>query len=526
MFSKKVREQIVDSMSATQRTPCRLLEADWLSDPLTVDVADAGDFGPAITGASVQRSRGCALEVRLSGKVEPLSYEPPPEEAKKGGQRTPRKHLRGRSRHEDDAHALEVEVVLSGLIESKTRMTGAGDLTVDAMAKALDVSVTHASPAPESWLVEWLINFDAVAGILPLRTERFAGSTFERVRGEQRLVLPVATPWRRQTSNDHFRIDVTLGGKMWKLTIGRPESGRCPTELKPGFVEFRGEAGLPNESVRETILVALSFALGRHLIPIGWTVFDAADRPTRAACREAEILGRDEMFSNPSMPPCPPVLRDAPAILDQVAVQRVVQCALDLGAQGIDLGFPLWLVWLAKASPLDASAAHYGAAMEALRSRFYATAAGGTTTLLVGADWGTVRTALDRTLTDAIAKLNPTPDEAAVCMLRNNLGGINNKSSGARYPEFFQLLDLPIDKVEQAALRERNKPAHGTEYDPAQYEALMATVQALHTLFNRIVLKLARCDLPYIDYSTYEHPVRALAEPLGGPNGDRQAAKV
>jgi hypothetical protein len=295
----------------TQRTPCRLLEADWLSDPLTVDVSDAGDFAPAITGACVRRSHGGALEVRLLGKVEPLSYEPPPEEAKKGGQRTPRKPLRGRSRHEDGVHALEVEVVLTGLIESETRMSGVGDLTVEAIAKTLEVSITHASPAPESRLVEWLINFEAVAEILPLRTERSAGSTFERVRGEQRLVLPVATPWARQTANDHFRIDVTLGSKVWKLTIGRPESGHCPTELKPGFVEFRSDAGLPDDSVRETILVALSFALGRHLIPIGWTAFDAADRPTRAACREAEIPGRDEMFSNPSMPPCSIVLRDA-----------------------------------------------------------------------------------------------------------------------------------------------------------------------------------------------------------------------
>ena len=50
------------------------------------------------------------------------------------------------------------------------------------------------------------------------------------------------------------------------------------------------------------------------------------------------------------------------------------------------------------------------------------------------------------------------------------------------------------------------------------------TVNALHSLFNRLVLRITEASDFYIDYSTYGYPVRDINDPLGGPEGDGNPA--
>jgi hypothetical protein len=127
------------------------------------------------------------------------------------------------------------------------------------------------------------------------------------------------------------------------------------------------------------------------------------------------------------------------------------------------------------------------------------------------------------------AKTNLEPmlqNSSEMQILRNKLEQLNIKSSNMKYNDFFKLISLKIGEVEQKALRERNKPAHGNRYLVHQYRGLSITTDALYTLFNRIVLKLTNAADCYIDYSTYGYPVRYIDEPLGGPEGDGRAAIV
>jgi len=513
-------------MPVENRTPCVALEWDWLSGPLDLDLTNTGDFDTTATRATVQRTPSYGIAVTVMGKG---GFSSPAHELRlrKGEMLPPLRPLSGTHVHTDSVHALRTDATLEGLTEEGRTISGADSLRISASANSMAVTVTLPDPQADECGVEWLLNFDTDPALLPGATDRSFGEVFTRLRSTSQLTLPFKAARRsRAMTNDHLVLRLRIDGREWTLTVGRPEPGHCATDLKPGFVEYRAADGsLPDQATRELVVTALSFALGRHLIPVGWTVFDTHGRPTRATSHRAHILGRDETFSNPSMPPCP-LAPDGSPLVDPEATRAVTQAVLDLFQRGVDIEFPVWLTWLARSSPLDACAAHYGAAIEALRSRFFSTRASGSTTLLPSADWKAVRPALDAALDTAIKALPAAPSAQVFTMLRNNLRGINNKSSGARYPEFFELLGLPVDKVENAALRERNKPAHGTEYEPSQYAGLKATVDALQTLFNRVMLKLAQCDRAYIDYSTYGHPVRRLSEPLGGPNGDRKAAGV
>ena len=466
------------------------------------------------------------IEVRVTGS-EDRRFQARELSLRKGEPLPPTRPLVGQFQHDDSVHSFRTVVNLEGIVERNRTISGAGDLAIAADAALMTVSVSHSESAPEGCLVEWLVNFATDPERLPGATFRNFGDFFERIRSTSKVILQFKSDRRAMSSaNDHFVLTVRVGDNEWILTVGHPESGHCNPDLKPGFVEYRSADGrLPDNETRRNVITALSFALGCHLIAVGWTAFDCQGRPTRAACHRALGLDRNHLISNPSKPPCSLAMGTMPTV-DSEVVRELTQAVLDLFQRGLDIDFPLWLTWLASASPLDACAAHYGAAIEALRSRFYATTVSGSTTLLPSADWRIVREGLEHALDEKLATLCPAPKADDLKMLRNNLGGINNKSSGAKYPEFFRLLDLAVDQVEMAALRERNRPAHGTEYDPSQYVALKANVDALHTLFNRIVLKLAGCGRSYFDYSTYGHPVRNLADPLGGPQGDRKAATV
>jgi hypothetical protein len=211
--------------------------------------------------------------------------------------------------------------------------------------------------------------------------------------------------------------------------------------------------------------------------------------------------------------------------LDEKKVSKIIS-AVATKMEELKLEYPLFLVWLGQNSPRDVRAAHLGAAIESLRDSYCEKNL--TTNLLPTNVWKEIMKPL---LIEAFDKGHKKLEEnlqisSEVKRLKDKLLQLNDKSSIMKYKEFFELISLKNGKVEDQALKERNKPAHGTRYLPNQYRGLSITTDALYTLFNRIVLKLTDASDYYIDYSTYGHPVRHIDEPLGGPEGDGKPARV
>jgi hypothetical protein len=119
--------------------------------------------------------------------------------------------------------------------------------------------------------------------------------------------------------------------------------------------------------------------------------------------------------------------------------------------------------------------------------------------------------------------VTPEKCDFALGVLDRKTRQLNDKTSAMQWSDFFTAAKIPTGDVEEAALYQRNRPAHGTRYE-GDYQKLAASVHALQALFSRCVLKLTGGADHYVDFSTYGFPVRPLEEPLRGPEGDGKPA--
>jgi hypothetical protein len=369
----------------------------------------------------------------------------------------------------------------------------------------------------------WVANYQPPAPVHFHATDRSWARQFSRRRdGELEVELDFSKPLANSSlSNDHSQIQIWLGGRELRVLVGTAAGGIADPAVFPGFVQISARAAeIPGDKERALLVDALSFALGRQLVPVGETWFGEQWWPVRSIAVSGHYLGRTSGFAEHSFAPAD--LSLGGAFLDENKLSKLVNSFLTT-ARKTDLDFPLWLVWLAQASPLDAQPAHLGAALEALRKTY---CDGGTklqTRLLPKADWTPLRDALLPVLDKFAGSKNSTPPYS---ILRNKICQLNNKSSNMQYDEFFEVLGLEVGDVESQALRERNRPAHGHRYKQSDYESLAGSAWALHALFWRTMLRIVGWEGSYIDYSTLGFPSRALSEPLGGPNGDGQPAST
>jgi hypothetical protein len=375
--------------------------------------------------------------------------------------------------------------------------------------------------------VEWIVNFSTDNYILGRRTRREHSASFKRERSggdvlERNLNKNV------DGSLDHFRCECTFSNQKMSLIVGDIIDDIAPKRYKPGFLEFDNLNSncLPSEDTKQTILSALSFALGRQLVSVGGTSLAKDGDRIGFTSREIHLLG-ENAYKQPNKPPTSLGLVQQEWCLDERKISRIIS-AVATKMETINIEYPLFLIWLGLTSPLDVQAAHLGAAIESLRDS-YCTVENELSTLLVPK--GTWKTKIRKPLIDAFDKIITSLDKGSIDntgqeILRRKLKDLNKKSSNMQYEEFFDLLPLKVGKVELQALRERNRPAHGHRYKPSEYHKLSMTINALYSLFNRLVLKMTNASDCYIDYSTYGYPVRDIDHPLGGPEGDGSPAII
>jgi|GEM_PF-2293857 len=381
--------------------------------------------------------------------------------------------------------------------------------------------------------IEWIVNFSINDYTFTRNTQRKQSIVFTRERsGGDRLQRNLSCNDRRG-SLDHFGCECTVGDKRWLLLVGQVPEEISSTEYKPGFIEFYNlNDCIPSEDTKRIILTALSFTLGRQIASVGSTSLAEDGDRVSYSTKTVRLPGEQSAYRQPSHPPTQlstqlslPDYEHLEGFLDEKKVSKIIS-AVATKMEELNLEYPLFLVWLGQNSPIEVRAAHLGAAIESLRDSYCENNL--TTNLLPTNVWKEImKPLLIEAFDNAHKKLEENLQiSSEVKILKNKLSQLNDKSSNMKYDEFFELISLKNGNVEKAALRERNKPAHGTRYLPKQYRGLSITTDALYTLFNRIVLKLTDASDYYIDYSTYGHPVRHIDEPLGGPEGDGKPAIV
>jgi hypothetical protein len=389
--------------------------------------------------------------------------------------------------------------------------SGSGDLALELSARG--AVIDFAMPAPQTaTCFAWFLNGPGDGELGLLRgTKRDRTTRYMRARDGE--------PDRVRELEDHglawdFLYVPPPADGTGRAALSRVPKSCAPETAKPWSLEYvLNDSGRPPDpAMLDAQAEALGFAIGRRLIPVGYSVFDERIFPVRHVLRPAWAVDLGADCRRPSCPPVP--LGDPGATANEDAIGDLVS---RFRAESVTcaLSDALWLVRLSEAVPLDSALPYIASALEAVMTAWFRSAKTKSKgKYMAEDDWKRISEEALKALEQALGK---HPDAQRIL---RRAAGANSFGVNERFERFFGELALPVGQVELKAIAARNKAAHGGGYDPGMYAALSATVRAYRTLFHRVALRVIGWSGPYVDYSTYGFPSRPLLDCLGGPAGD------
>lgn len=300
---------------------------------------------------------------------------------------------------------------------------------------------------------------------------------------------------------------------------------KVPQEYGPKWsfnisIEYRQSFGrIPNEQEREAISELVSFIFGNQLLKIGQTSYDSSASLT---LQEYQNPWGDNVVSRCQSQGFPPVeignfhdWNKVEILLNDLINNYISQ------RDALRLKDTLWKYWLAKYSTLGANLPILSSAVETLAEQilknhpeikhYYIEYQ--LFSKLIKDEISSVEKKIDANLNDDYSK-----DEKAAIKesILRKIKGASQRGSNEILKMMFEIINLPIGKIELKAINARNKMAHsslGAISDEEIQETIRLT-RAYETLFNRILLKILSYNEQYTDYYTLGHPNRHIDEPI------------
>lgn len=371
-----------------------------------------------------------------------------------------------------------------------------------------DAEPTHA--------IDWVLNLRS-HHLFPQFTESDLDNVYTRRRSGIDWKSPGSPA--PNSSRDHFSISLQVADDEYLVNVGKTNGG--PEKWSPGFVEYVDP--VPDEAVRRLIRQSLSFTLGGELILIGTTWFDEDGHVVRTHHRAptfARVTGATKAGRNPMTNISDQGSWQDATWLDEGKIQNITQHLINAD-DTLCLDDLRRFYFLARRTVMDVGPVMYGSCFEYIRDCIEPNLS---TTLLDKKDYReTVRPTLEETLQDVVEEEMLTPG-ATINDLLHKFSYFHKTSLVAQARELMNHLDLEFGEVEEAALSERNHPAHGRTYNGEKYQVLIRHCRAFQSLLNRLILASTEAAETYIDYSTDNFPERSIEQPLGGPNDDGKPA--
>lgn len=364
-------------------------------------------------------------------------------------------------------------------------------------------------------IIEWLAN-------VPARL-------WERSTERQRVI----TTRRQRDGVDREDNDKSEGGDtdFIRIELGLPnlESvliGTVPSEfvtegLKiegPGFVEYRrGASGLPDESLRRTVIRAMEFLFGSGLGVLGRSEFSSDGKLIRVEYATAYIPGGVGSGHRPAL------LHPGGRVdgLDETTVTPILRKFIEL-EPCYHLNRAVWLYLHGRNSPLEMAAGYLGAAFEILRRAFYEQPENKARSRLMPKDrWQLVGKEVRKLLADLAQGEALREFSNEIWEIERRLAELNKVSGTKLSKLFLSDLRLQYGDVELQALQARNDAAHALPFNPAEGFEKLRSYRSLHTLFARVLLRVLTAEVYYFDYSTVGHPLRRLETQQGAVATER-----
>lgn len=386
---------------------------------------------------------------------------------------------------------------------------------VNGQADALSVVYSLDDKIECGAMTEWVVN-------MPQRlwgrsTERQKIKTSRRQRDDSKME---DTSEVEMGGTDHIclKLDLPTLESVLVGTVPREFVEDMFKPAGPGFIEYRrGPAGLPDDSLRRTVVRAMEFLLGSGLGVLGRSEFSADGRVLRAEFSSAYIPGGAGSGHRPALLH-PQGWLDG---LDETIIAPILKRFIEL-EQSYSLNRAIWLYLHGRSSPLEMAAGYLGAGFEILRRSYYEQPDNEKRSRLMPKDrWQIVGRGI-RDLFASLAhreSLSDLSNELHEVEIR--LGELNRVSGKKLSKLFFADLGLQYGEIEERALQARDDAAHAMPYNVTEGFEKLKAYRALQTLFARVLLRLLSAQVYYFDYSAEGHPLRRIHEQQGPRTTER-----
>lgn len=479
--------------------PLELLEWESFIPTLTVSEFQAPTDLPGDASIAVSRDESYKLALTLTGTGPIPDVDPPGPVGSFNDGVT----IRG----VNDPHRFSVTID-GALRTGRVTKSGTGPYTAELYAAR--VSLCTGVRAPCTWLAHWYLNGPRDV-VFHRVTERITQLAHRRSRVHLDGLPDGA--WAGQVTQEFS------GGGDYILVrpddspaylLAKVPEGHGPSWSVNVAIEFHENwGGIPDEPHRRAVGELVSFVLGRHLLHIGSSTYDAGGMPIEVVAEQP--WGRDIRTTCES-------LDYSPLTADRRDVRRghMFETVLrELTPRYLQLRGPLaldealWRYWIARRAPIGTSLPIYAAALETVKNAWFSGEASKTKGKYVDkAEFDKIiAPGLELVREQLLAR--PYGDR----MIRK-ISSAFQMSINEQIPQFFEEIGLPVGKGEQEVLRARNAVVHGGQ-SGKDITRNVTLSHAYATMFHRVFLKLLHYSGPYADRSVLGWPQRELNEPIG-----------
>jgi hypothetical protein len=351
------------------------------------------------------------------------------------------------------------------------------------------------------WFVSASVNF-----FYPGTTRRFFKDGYHKLRDGIDEGINSLRIIPNSSSRDYFTVNVP--GVIKCIVSEVPK--RCKLKWAECFcIEYRSSFGPEvDKTAKKSLEYFLSFLFGTELIRIGSTTLSGDELILQEAFSPScgDVI---HFCQNGSKPP----IRfneqyEWGKIQHLVDKYFPVYLKLD---QDLDLEGILWRFFQARTVPVGVNLPILSSAMEKLCRNYLKS-----------------HNEIKLDYLDEAAFLSMVEPE--IELIKQKLAGVENadiiinkfkaaykRGDNERLQLFFSLLDLPVNKLERKALKERNSMAHGGSDAKTMDKAIKLILHSrvYETLFHRVFLRVLGYDEYYIDYYLSGTKVRKITTPTG-----------
>lgn len=287
-----------------------------------------------------------------------------------------------------------------------------------------------------------------------------------------------------------------------QIAVIAKTDGTSSTERpRPGFIYYPGN---PDDVTREKIRASLSFAFGLPFVYFSTSFFRQNGKIISFQSSTPSTMG-GKAWSVISQPFSPIATE---GFLDINLLQKLAQSFFD-NYDSLNLREFLFQLWHAEISPSYMKAAYYGSMIESIQKRE-------SKKLDTKVDSKIIEKSAYKQTAKLLVRFiqkQDIPEDAKALFISKVQNG-NSVPQRVLADRFYTALDLNLGTLELSAWDKRNDAAHGNEQTPGSEIENFRSIKILRIILARILLKIIDGSSNYIDYYTFDHPIRNLADAI------------